>query len=169
MDKIGIFYGSSMGYSEHVAHLIQQGFGAEHADVFNVTDATKEDLEKYKNIIYGCSSWGPEELQEDMEDFFHEVISKLDHNGRKVALFGLGDQEIYGKHFVESLGILYAELKDLNADLIGEWSTDGYEFEFSEAAFDGKFVGLVVDEENQEDLTVGRVEQWVAQLKKEFI
>ncbi len=169
MNKVGIFYGSSMGYTEHVAHLIQQHFGVDNADVLNVTDTNKEDLGKYRNIIFGCSSWGPEELQEDMEDFFHEAISKVDYKEKKVALFGLGDQQIYGKHFVEALGILYAELKELNADLVGAWPVDGYTFEFSEAAFDDQFVGLVIDEENQEEMTVSRVNKWVEQLKQEFV
>jgi flavodoxin I len=33
---------------------------------------------------------------------------------------------------------------------------------------DGKFVGLVLDEDNQSELTDGRIKNWVAQLKQEF-
>jgi flavodoxin I len=32
----------------------------------------------------------------------------------------------------------------------------------------GKFLGLAIDEDNQKDLSAGRIEKWVAQLKNEF-
>ncbi len=168
MNKIGIFYGSSMGYSEHVASLIQQGFGADVADVHNVLESTIEDVNKYKYLVLGCSSWGKNELQEDMEEFFHETLKHVDYKGRKVALFGLGDQVIYGHQFLEALGILYNELKELNADLVGKTSADDYTFMFSEAYVNGQFVGLAIDEENQEEKTADRVKNWVNDLKKEF-
>ncbi|MDR3163341.1 MAG: flavodoxin, partial [Helicobacteraceae bacterium] len=33
---------------------------------------------------------------------------------------------------------------------------------------DGKFVGLIIDEDNQSDLTSSRVEQWVESIKQAF-
>ena len=51
---------------------------------------------------------------------------------------------------------------------IGETSVEGYEFEYSRAARDGKFVGLAIDNENQRHLTDARVVAWVEQLKREI-
>ncbi|MDR1554766.1 MAG: flavodoxin, partial [Campylobacteraceae bacterium] len=47
-------------------------------------------------------------------------------------------------------------------------SIEGYSFEESTAVVDGKFVGLIVDEDNQSDLTESRVEKWVESIKSAF-
>jgi flavodoxin I len=51
--------------------------------------------------------------------------------------------------------------------MFGLTSTDGYEHTSSKAELDGKFVGLMMDEDNQYDLSEGRAKAWVAQLKEE--
>jgi hypothetical protein len=53
--------------------------------------------------------------------------------------------------------------------MIGYTSQEGYEHEFSKAIRGEKFCGLLCDEINQDDLTVERVHNWVAQLKAEGI
>ena len=52
--------------------------------------------------------------------------------------------------------------------VIGQVSTDGYEFEESEAVVDGKFVGLPIDEDFEPELTDERVAQWIEILKPAF-
>ena len=50
----------------------------------------------------------------------------------------------------------------------GLWSTEGYEHTASKAELaDGKFCGLMCDEDNQYDLSEERAKKWVAQLKAE--
>ncbi|EAH9105226.1 flavodoxin, partial [Campylobacter jejuni] len=49
-----------------------------------------------------------------------------------------------------------------------EVSTDGYTFEASDAVVDGKFVGLALDNDNQEDQTESRIDAWVEQIKPYF-
>jgi len=51
--------------------------------------------------------------------------------------------------------------------MFGLTSTDGYEHTESKAEVDGKFVGLMCDEDNQYDLSDDRAKAWVAQLKEE--
>ena len=51
MQKIGIFYGSSTGNSEHAAQQIQKEFGADIATVIDVSEAKAADVEQYSNII----------------------------------------------------------------------------------------------------------------------
>ena len=46
---------------------------------------------------------------------------------------------------------------------------EGYDYYFSLADKDGTFIGLVLDDHNQEDLTDERILKWVKQLKREFI
>jgi flavodoxin I len=54
------------------------------------------------------------------------------------------------------------------AVLTGQVSTDGYEFDESEAVVDGKFLGLPIDEDFEPELTDERVEKWVKQISSEF-
>ncbi len=51
--------------------------------------------------------------------------------------------------------------------MFGLTSTDGYEHTESKAELDGKFVGMMFDEDNQYDLSEERAANWVAQLKEE--
>jgi flavodoxin I len=168
MANIGIFYGSTTGNTERVAGLIRREFGEENADMYNVDIVEKQEVEKYKYLVFGVSTWGVSDLQDDFEDFL-EVLDEVDFTGKKVALFGLGDQSTYTDSFVDAMGILYDGLKKSGVNLVGSISTEGYSFTGSMAVVKGKLVGLAIDEEFESHLTVQRIKHWVAQLKKEFV
>lgn len=165
--KIGIFYGSSTGQTEMVAEKLQKIFGEQNADLINVDHATKKDLEKYLYLILGTPTWGVGEMQDDWEDF-SEILEKTDLKGKKIALFGLGDQDTYPDSFADGVGMLYSKIKD-KAQVVGKWHKSGYTFNESEAFRDDSFVGLILDQENQAGKTNERLTKWVAQLKKEFV
>ena len=167
MKNIGIFYGSSSGNSEAAAKQIQKEFGETEAVIFNVSDAKVSDLEQYPNIIFGCSTLEIGELEYDFEDFMPH-IKEANLEGKKIAIFGLGDQESYADSFVDAIGIIYEVLKDKGCHLVGKVSTDGYNYDESRGEVDGQFMGLPLDEENQDDLTNQRIKEWVEELKKEF-
>jgi len=168
MAKIGIFYGSTTGNTEKIATLIQREFGEENADLYNVDIVEKEDVGKYDFLIFGVSTWGVSDLQDDFEDFL-EVLDEVDFTGKKVALFGLGDQSTYTESFVDAMGILYDRLKKIGVNIVGAIPTKGYSFERSMAVVKGKLVGLAIDEEFESELTPERVRNWVNQLKLEFV
>ena len=168
MANIGIFYGSTTGNTEKVATMIQHEFGESNADLYNVDISEKQDVEKYKYLILGLSTWGVSDLQDDFEDFL-EVLDEVDFSGKKVALFGLGDQSTYTDSFVDAMGILYDGLKKMGVTMVGSVSTEGYSFTNSMAVVKGKLVGLAIDEEFEKSLTQQRVKNWVRQLKKEFV
>jgi len=167
MGKIGIFYGSDTGNTEGVAKQIQKEFGDDIAEIFDVANANKDDLEKFTNIIFGCSTWGIGDMQDDFQSFLSE-IKKANLEGKNIAIFGLGDQYSYSESFVDAIGEIYETLQNKSCHIIGEVSTDGYEFDESRAVKDGKFVGLPLDEDNQSDLTYERVKRWVNELKNHF-
>ena len=53
--------------------------------------------------------------------------------------------------------------------ILGEWPTEGYEFEASKALTDeNHFVGLCIDEDRQPELTDQRVSTWVNQIYTEM-
>jgi flavodoxin I len=167
MVTIGVFYGSSTGNSEKVAEKIVRTFGVENAISINVEDATEKDLKKFKYLVFGTSTWGIGDMQDDWEEFIL-VVEKVGLKNKKVALFGLGDQEIYSDSFADGMAKVYRRIKDI-ANIVGSWPVEGYVFDDSDALVDNKFVGLVLDEDNQSDLTDERVNGWVKILQKEFV
>ena len=167
MEAIGLFYGSTYGMTEKAAEKIKKAFGPAKVEIYDLKIASPEDMKKYKNLIFGTSAWGIGEMQDDWE-YFIDNLTGIDFSNRKLALFGLGDQKEYPESFVDGLGTLYCRLPEKSC-VVGQTDTKGYDFYFSLANKDGKFIGLVLDEHNQKNLTGERIKKWVAQLRKEFV
>lgn len=157
--KAGIFFGSTTGATEAVAQKVGELLGAE---VFSANEIAK--VEDYDFLIFATSTWGMGDLQDDWLGAIDELKNK-NLAGKKVALIGVGDQEGFGDTFVDGIGIIYEEIKDMGVTLVGKTSTEGYSFSNSRAVVDGEFVGLVLDENNQSELTDERIEKWVEQVK----
>ncbi|WP_461642962.1 flavodoxin [Labilibaculum euxinus] len=167
MQNIGIFYGSSTGNTESAAKLIQKELGEDKAVIFDVSEAKSSDVEQFNNLIFGTSTWGTGDLQDDFECFLAELLNS-NLAGKKIALFGLGDQCSYSDSFVDGLGEIYELLEDKNSELIGKTSIEGYEYDASKAEKEGQFVGLIIDEDNQSELTSKRIKSWVEQIGSQF-
>ena len=60
---------------------------------------------------------------------------------------------------------IYEGLKDSGAKFVGQVSTDGYTFGDSAAVIGGQFVGLAIDDVNEDDKTDGRIDAWTEQIK----
>lgn len=168
MSKIGLFYASSTGNTEDIAKIIEANMHGFEIKLHNVADCVNDAMEQYDSIIIGASTWGEGELQDDWEDFFPN-ISTTDFSNKIVALFGLGDQEEYCDNFLDAMGTIYNEVTKKGAIVVGSWSADGYDFDESTAIRDGEFVGLALDEDNQDDLTNERILQWIEQISPYFI
>ena len=165
MAAIKLFYGSTNGNTERVADLIKSELG--NVEVINIAKSTPKDIESANKLIFGTSTWQDGELQEDWEEFFPSM-DEIDFSGKTIALFGLGDSYGYPDAFVNGLGILAEKIKEKGGKLVGNWSTEGYDFESSSAVQNGNFVGLAIDEENESDKTETRVKEWVASIKPSF-
>ena len=155
-----VVYGSSTGTCEAIAEKIAQKLGC---DAINVQDMTASTVSENQNLILGTSTWGAGELQDDWYDGL-KVLQGADLTGKTIALFGCGDCESYGDTFVGGIGELYNGIKASGARFIGAVSTDGYTFDDSEAIVDGKFIGLPLDDVNEDDKTDTRIEAWVAEI-----
>ena len=164
MAKVGIFYGSTTGVTEDIANRIAEKIDG--AEVFNI-DGNVDELENYDVLLLGTSTWGFGDLQDDWQTVLDE-LSNLDLQAKKVGYFGTGDQGTFADTFIDALGIINDEIKKTGATIIGQTSTEGYEFSESRAVVDGKFLGLVVDEINQPDLTDERIDAWVEEIQKEL-
>ena len=169
MAQIGLFFGSDEGNSERIAYRIQKRLGEDVVDVHDIADVTQVDFAKYDNIILGIPTWDFGQIQSDWEEFWDD-IGAVDFSGKVVAFFGLGDQFGYGDYFLDAMGVLHDVVIQTGPEIIGHWSTEGYEFDASKAEIPGagKFVGLALDEDQQENLTAERLNRWCAQIHAEF-
>jgi hypothetical protein len=96
-------------------------------------------------------------------------MQKLKLNGKKVAVFGLGDSVSYGENYADASGELHDTFQNLGCNMMGYTSQEGYEHTASKAIRGDQFCGLLCDNVNQEELTPGRVKNWVKQLIEEGI
>lgn len=161
-----IFFASSTGNTEQIASKIASSLN--NIEVFDLAGTKVEKINNYDKIILGGSTWGDGELNDDWEDAWADFC-KLDLSNKTIALFGLGDQESYSDEFCSALGIIYEQVKSAGANVIGFTSSQGYYHDASKAQIDDKFVGLVIDEDNQDDLSNERIANWTSEIKEEIL
>lgn len=169
MATIGLFFGSDEGNTEKVAYRIQARFGEDVVAVKDIADVTQLDFAAYDKIILGIPTWDFGQIQSDWEEFWDDIAA-VDFSDKQVALYGLGDQFGYGDYFLDAMGMLHDVIIHNGPQIVGHWPTEGYEFDASKAEIPGKglFVGLAIDEDQQEHLTAGRLNLWCEQIHAEF-
>jgi len=169
MSKIGIFFGTDTGSTRLVAKKIYKLLGSELADKpKNVNRTSREEFLQYNKLILGTPSYGNGDIpgmsvgcmEANWEEFLPR-LDDIDFSGKRIALFGLGAQERYADRFASSLIHLYRFFYGYGADIIGQWSTEGYQFEHSASVIDDQFVGLVLDQRTQSHLTDERIKTWL--------
>lgn len=169
MSKTGIFYSFNSTKTAKAAEKIKEAFGSDlTVTAVNAEDVTEELFLSYTNLILGVPTWFDGELPNYWDEFV-PAIEDLDLKGKKIAVFGLGNQVEYPENFGDAVGILGELVQERGAKLVGFTSTEGYDFESSRAVVDGKFIGLLLDQENQARLSKDRIAKWVDGLKKEFL
>lgn len=165
--SVGIVYGSNGGATERIAEMIQSRLGVE-SELHDIGRIDISKLTEYSHLIIGTSTWGEGELQDDWDNAFDEYKS-VEFGGKTVAFFGTGDQEGYSDNFLDAMGTLYEIAINNGATVVGNnWSTDGYEFDESTAIENDAFVGLAIDEDNQDELTEERVDKWIKIIQPHF-
>ena len=146
--SVGIIFGTDTGNTEDVAEKISEQLEEAGivAELINITDATPEQMQGFDLTIMGIPTWDFGGIQADWEDV-EEMIQALDMGGK-----------------------LQEHLEKVGARFIGYTSTEGYEFEASRAANEDKtqFCGLAIDEDQQFELTDGRISTWVKQVIAEY-
>ncbi len=166
--KIGLIYSFNTIKTSMNAEKVKKAFGRDFdVEMVNVEEIDEDSFLSHKNMVLGVPTWFDGELPNYWDEFM-PAIEQLKLKGKKVALFGLGDQVGYPENFVDGIGLLATALEDRGAKVIGLTSPKGYTYERSAALRDGQFLGLALDIENQAALTDERIKAWVEQLKKEF-
>jgi len=163
MKKTAIFYGTSTGNTQSVAASIN-GHLDNQAELINVENASPADIEKFDFLFLGTSTWGLGDLQDDWEGFISDLES-ANLDGKKIALFGLGDAEAYADTFVDGMGTIFNVVASKGCEVVGMVSVDGYSFDASTATRDENFVGLPLDEDNESNLTEDRIAMWMKNIR----
>ena len=169
MSKIGIFFGTDTGTTRLIAKKMFNKIGSELASKpLNVNRVDPGDIEKYDALILGTPSYGVDQLPGistgikagSWEEFLPK-LNNIDFSSKRIALYGLGNQEKYAERFADSMIHLYTFFIERGAEIVGLWDPDGYNFIHSQSIVDKKFVGLVLDQQTQPLLTEQRIEEWL--------
>ena len=164
MNTTIVIYGSSTGTCEAIAEKIASKLGCKALNVQELNDAI---VEENQNLILGTSTWGAGEMQDDWYDGL-KTLQNADLKGKTIAFFGCGDAWSYSDTFVGGMGELYNGIKDSGARFIGSVDTTDYKFDDSEAVIDGKFIGLPLDDINEDDKTDSRIDAWLNVINPEL-
>ena len=158
MKKTIVVFGSSTGTCEGIAGDIAAKLGTE---AVNVSDLTADVIAENENLIIGTSTWGAGEVQDDWYDGL-KTLKAADLSGKTVALFGCGDSASYSYTFCGGMAEIYNAVKQAGANVVGAVDASEYSYDDSEAVIDGQFVGLALDNDNEESKTAVRIDAWIA-------
>ena len=167
MKNTALLYSFNTKKTAKVGERIKEAFGDESVEVVNAEEITPDKFLSFDNLILGVATWFDGELPNYWDEFV-PALEEMDLKGKKIALFGLGDQKGYPENFLDGVGIMAEILEEQGATLVGFTSTEGYSFESSRAQRGDQFTGLAIDYENQGSMNKERVSNWVSQLSGEF-
>jgi flavodoxin I len=167
MNKTAIIYSFNTKKTGKVAERIKEAFDNDMVEMVNAEEINESLFMSFDQIIMGVPTWFDGELPNYWDEFV-PALEDLDLSGKKIALYGLGDQKGYPENFLDGMGLMANILEKRSANLIGFTSVEGYEFESSVAKRGDHFTGLAIDYENQGSMNKERIAAWVESLKKEF-
>ena len=171
MSRIGIFFGTDTGHTRRIAKLIAKQLGDIADPPLNINRVGIAELLAYDALILGTPTLGDGELpglesgcQTTSWLEFMPQLATADLSGKRIALFGLGDQEKYPDAFCDAIALLYDAVTERGATVVVEWPDEGYTFTSSQAIVDDAFMGLALDQDNQAALSEARVTAWLARV-----
>jgi flavodoxin I len=167
MKKIGLFYSFNTTKTGQAVKMLVEILGKEKVDLVNAETVTEEQVLSYDYLIFGVPTWFDGELPNYWDEFV-PALEDMNLEGKKVAIFGNGDQKNYPENFVDGIGIMADLLEDRGAKIVGTTSVEGYHFESSRALRGDRLAGLALDFENQPRQNKERIGKWAEQLKNEF-
>ena len=167
MKPTAIIYSFNTKKTAKIAEKIKEAFNDDRLEMVNAEDISEEKFRSYEQMILGVPTWFDGELPNYWDEFV-PALEEMDLKGKKVAIFGLGDQEGYPENFLDGVGIMADLLEERGAELVGFTSVEGYSFERSRAQRGREFAGLAIDYENQGSMNRERVSDWVEKLRNSF-
>jgi flavodoxin I len=168
--KAMLLFSTTTGNTETAAGYIAAATGLEATDI---GDAEVDSIKECDSLIVGAPTWNTgadsERSGTAWDEFLYGDLTGIDLNGKKVAIFGMGDQAGYADNYCDAMDELASCFEKQGATIVGAWPTEGYEHEESKSVRGDNFVGCAFDEDNQPDESEGRAQKWVEQIKGEGI
>lgn len=166
--KIGLFYSFNSIKIKEVIEVLKGSLNNEF-DIhdINIEDANENSLDPFDNLLFGSSTWFDGELPNYWDEFLPSVENK-NFSGKKLAVFGLGDQKNYSENFCDAIGILANYFEKRGVKLIGRFPISDFSYESSRAVRNNEFLGLPIDHENLSNRTIENIHKWSETLKTEF-
>lgn len=122
MTPIGLFYGSNTDYTRLVVDQIVEEFELVAPDLLTIHNVAETPLDKmlaYDFLIIGRPTWNIGQLQDDWDNHFLE-LEAFDLIGKKIAIFGLGDQYGYPESFVMRLASWDESLSPISGAILAK-------------------------------------------------
>lgn len=166
MNRIGVFYSFRSVKTRQQAQKIVNALELPVEEV-DLDHIDREKFMSYTYYILAAPTWFDGELPNYWDEFLPDIENES-FKGKKMALFGGGDQKGYPENYVDGIGLLGEFMSDRGAELVGFTSCEGYSFEHSRACVGNQFMGLALDIENQAALTKERITAWGKQLHQAF-
>merc|ERR1712224_349736 len=142
-------YSTTTGNTETAAGYIAAATGLEAVDI---GDVDVETIKECDSLIIGAPTWhtgaDSERSGTAWDEFLYGDLTGLDLKGKKVAIFGMGDQAGYADNYCDAMDELAECFSKQGAEIVGAWP---------------------FDEDNQPDMSEERAKKWVAQIKGEGI
>jgi flavodoxin I len=167
MKKIAVVYSFNSVKSAKIASKITDHITRFSVEKLNVESCSGKEFLLFDNFILSVPTWFDGELPNYWDELL-PGLENLDFKGKKIALYGLGDQKNYPENFCDAVGILRDFFEERGAVIVGSTAPEGYSFESSKALKGNVLTGLLLDQENQSKLTDARILSWTNQLELEF-
>ncbi len=162
--KTLILYATNTGNTAFVADIIASALVEHEVIIQNIVSANIEEFKDYDLLIFGTPTWGNGEVHKDWKEVLQRLNRKI-LEGKYVALFFFGDSAMFPEQFASGIRDIYDVVVKLGAIVIGQWKNEGYNFITSRALIGNRFCGLIIDQDNESNLTVSRVIEWVKQIQ----
>ena len=140
--KAALLYSTTTGNTETAAGYIAEATGLEAVDI---GDAELDTIKECDSLICGAPTWhtgaDSERSGTAWDEFLYGDLTGLDLKGKKVAIFGMGDQAGYADNYCDAMDELESCFKKQGAEIVGAWPTEGYEHEESKSVrgYDANF------------------------------
>ena len=129
LEAVNLYYSTSTGNTETVAAYIAEAAGG--LDINDIGDATDDEITGSDGLIIGAPTWhtGADEQRSgtSWDDWLYDTLPNLDIDGKKIAIFGVGDQQSYGDNYCDAAGELYDLFTAKGAKVFGMTSQEGYD------------------------------------------
>ena len=121
MNKVAVIFGSSTGNTETAAKWVREALltAGVKADILNAADIKAASVAQYELIIFGSSTWGQGEIQDDFMGVYDGLTADV-LNGKKVAVFGCGDSDMFPDNFCQAVDMIAGKAKECGAEIVGE-------------------------------------------------